>query len=163
MDEQDIIIRKLSFTQRPIPIPADYRPMYKISLLVLILGLVCRAETSNLLKLHLFSWALTSDKNLMKLREYVTSNFQSDFSVWGIEPALNRALQFAIAENICEVVGGKNYKLTEKGFRFYDMISADAELFDKEKTFLNFIGKSKITDSRINAMSNQWTINYAEN
>ena len=163
MEEQDIIIKKLSFTQRPIPIPADYRPMYKIALIVLILRLCCRVETSNLLKLHLFSWALTSDKNLSKLREYVTSNFNSDFSVWGIEPALNRALQLAIAENICEVVSGKSYKLTEKGFKFYEMINADSELFEKEKTFLNFIGKSKITDSRINAMSNPWTITYAKN
>lgn len=163
MEEQDLIIKKLSFTQRPIPIPADYRPMYKIALIVMILRLCCRAETSNLLKLHLFSWALSSDKNLLKLREYVTSNFQSDFSVWGIEPALNRALQLAIAENICEVVGGKNYKLTEKGFRFYEMINGDRELFEKEKVFLNFIGKSKITDNRINAMSKQWTIDYVEN
>ena len=161
MEAEDLIIKKLSFAQRPIPIPADYRPMYKIALLVLILRLCCRAETSNLLKLHLFSWALSSDKNLSNLRNYVTSNFQSDFSVWGIDPALNRALQLAIAENICDVEGGKNYKLTEKGFRFYEMINADNELFEKEKTFLNFIGKSKITDKRINAMSNQWTINYA--
>ncbi|NVN96018.1 MAG: hypothetical protein HXX18_12120 [Bacteroidetes bacterium] len=163
MEEQDYIIKKLTFTQRPIPIPADYRPMYKIALLVMILRLCCRAETSNLLKLHLFSWALSSDTNLLKLREYVTSNFQSDFSVWGIEPALNRALQLAIAEKICEVVNGKNYKLTEKGFKFYEMINAENELFVKEKAFLNFIGKSKITDSRINAMSNQWTITYVEN
>lgn len=162
MAKQDLIIKKLSFTQRPIPIPADYRPMYKISLLVLILRLCCRSETSNLLKLHLFSWALSSDLNSTRLMDHVTSNFQSDFSVWGIEPALNRALQFAIAENICEVVNGKNYKLTEKGFRFYEMLKADKELFDKEKAFLNFIGKSKITDARINAMSKQWVINYAE-
>jgi hypothetical protein len=163
MEEQDLKITKLSFIQRPIPIPADYRPMYKIALIVLILRICCRAETSSLLKLHLFSWALTSDDNLTKLREYVTSNFQSDFSVWGIEPALNRALQFAIAENICEVANGKNYKLTEKGNRFYEMIDADNELFSKEKTFLKFIGKSKITDKRLTAMSNQWTINYDEN
>jgi hypothetical protein len=163
MKEQDIIIKKISFTQRPIPIPADYRPMYKIALIVLILRLCCRAETSNLLKLHLFSWALSSDKNISKLHEYVNSNFSSDFSVWGIEPALNRALQLAVAENICEVINGKNYKLTEKGIQFYEMINADSELFQKEKSFLVFIGKSKITDSRINAMSNQWTINYAKN
>ena len=42
------------------------------------------------------------------------------------------------------------------------MINSDNELFDKEKIFLNFIGKSKITDSRINAMSNQWNIDYVE-
>lgn len=162
MEENQLNIRKLSFKKRPIPIPADYRPMYKIALIVLTLRTCCKAETSTLLKLHLFSWALSSDKNISKLKDYVTSNFQTDFSVWSIEPALNRALQYAIAEKICEVVNGKNYKLTEKGHKFYQMINADYELFDKEKVFLNFIGKSKITDSRINAMSNQWNINYVE-
>ncbi len=163
MEEQDLIIKKLTFTQRPIPIPADYRPMYKIALLVLILRLCCRAETSTLLKLHLFSWAIASDKNSKKVLDFVKSNFQTDFSIWGIEPALNRALQFAIADNICEVVNGKTYKLTEKGFKFYELINGDKELFDKEKIFLNFIGKSKITDSRINSMSKQWSVNYVEN
>ena len=163
MEEQDLIIKKLSFSQRPISIPAEYRPMYKIALIVMILRICCRAETSNLLKLHLFSWALSSEVNLSILREYVTSNFKSDFSVWGIEPTLNRALQLAIAENICKVVNGKNYKLTEKGFQFYEMIIADSQLYEKEKAFLNFIGKNKFTDNRINAMSNQWKINYVKN
>jgi hypothetical protein len=161
--DNDLVIKKLSFSQQPIPIPADYRPMYKIGLLVMILRLCCRAETSNLLKLHLFSWALTSEKNLLTLQEYVTSNFQTELSVWGIDPALNRALQLAVAENICEIVNGKNYKLTEKGFRFFEMIDNENDLFDTEKRFLKFIGKSKITDSRINSMSNQWKINYAKN
>lgn len=163
MDETDLIIKKLSFTQQPIPIPADYRPMYKIGLIVLILRICCRAETANLLKLHLFSWALASKTNADKLRKFVTSNFQTDFSVWGIEPALNRALQLAVAEQICTIVNGKNYKLTDKGLRFYEMIRAEDDLFDQEVEFLNFIGKSKITDKRIDDLSNQWKISYAKN
>lgn len=156
-------IKKISFSQRPFPIPADYRPMYKIGLVVMILKLCCRGETSSLLKLHLLSWALASDKNLNKLREHINTNFQTDFSVWGIEPALNRALQFAIASDICKVVSGKNYKLTERGNAFYKMINADKELFDKEKFFLNFVGKNKITDNRISSMSKKWSLPDVEN
>lgn len=163
MEEADLIIKKLSFTQQPIPIPADYRPMYKIGLIVLILRICCRAETANLLKLHLFSWALSSKTNADKLRKFVTSNFQTDFSVWGIEPALNRALQLAVAEDICIVVNGKNYKLTSKGLKFYEMIRAEDDLFDQEVEFLDFIGKSKITDKRIDDISNQWKNSYAKN
>jgi hypothetical protein len=158
-----INIKKISFSQRPYPIPADYRPMYKIGLIVMILKICCRGETSGLLKLHLLSWALASDKNLGKLKEHITTNFQTDFSVWGIEPALNRALQYAIASNICEVVSGKNYKLTDKGSKFYKMINADKDLFDKEKSFLEFVGKNKITDSRINSMSKKWSLPNVEN
>ena len=160
---EELLIKKLSFTKRPIPLPAEYRPMYKIALIVMILKICCRGESSNLLKLHLFSWALASEKNMKELRDYVTSNFKTDFSVWGIEPALNRALQLAVAENICEIVNGKNYKLTEKGNKFFEMIKADAELFDIEKTFLSLIGKNTITDSRITSMTQKWNLFYVEN
>jgi|ERR1700741_3635499 len=160
---EDLLIKKLSFTKRPIPLPAEYRPMYKIALIVMILKYSCRAETSNLLKLHLLSWALASQKNMTELRDYITSNFKSDFSVWGIEPALNRALQLSVAENICDVINGKNYKLTEKGNKFFEMIKADKELFEVEKSFLTLIGKNTITDSRISSMTQKWSLFYAEN
>lgn len=156
-------IKKLSFSKKPIPIPAEYRPMYKIALIVLILKLCCRGMSSNLLKLHLFSWALTTEKNMTELRNFVLSNFTNDFSIWGIEPTLNRALQFALAERICELEGGKIYKLGLRGEEFYKAIAADEELFSKEKEFLLFIGKNKITDKRISFMTQNWKLFYAEN
>lgn len=159
MDE--LLIKKLSFSKKPIPLPAEYRPMYKIAIIVLILKYCCRGESSSLLKLHLFSWALTSEKNMTELRDYITTNFTSDFSVWGIEPALNRALQLAVAENICELIQGKNYKLSVKGNRFFQMIEEDTGLFGIEKSFLSFIGKNKLTDNRINAMTQKWKLFYA--
>jgi hypothetical protein len=158
---EEYLIKKLSFKKRPIPLPAEYRPMYKIALIVMILKYCCRAETSNLLKLHLFSWALASQKNMKELRDFVKSNFSTDFSIWGIEPALNRALQLAVAENICEIVHGKNYKLTDKGNLFFKMIKDDLELFELEKSFLSFIGKNQITDNRINSMTKNWSLFYA--
>lgn len=160
---EDLSIKRLSFTKRPIPLPAEYRPMYKIAILVMILKYCCRGESANLLKLHLLSWSLASEKNMQELKDYITSNFKSDFSVWGIEPALNRALQLAVAENICDIINGKNYKLTEKGNKFFDMIKADKELFELEKKFLSFIGKNHITDNRINSMTKKWNLFYAEN
>lgn len=160
---QELQIKKLSFVQRPIPIPAEYRPVYKISLLVLILKLCCRGEKANLLKLHLFSWALTSETNMNKLKDYVASNFTSDMSVWGIEPVLNRALQLAIADDICEMIDGRSYKLTEKGDKFYKMIKAETDLLTKEQEFLCSIGKTQITDTRINSITKQWSLFYVEN
>jgi hypothetical protein len=160
---KELLIKKLLFNKRPIPLPVEYRPMYKIALIVMILKYCCRAETSNLLKLHLLSWSLVSEKNMKELRNYITSNFQTDFSVWGIEPALNRALQLAVAENICDIINGKNYILTEKGNKFFEMIKADKELFEIEKFFLTFIGKNHITENRIKAMTQKWNLFYVEN
>jgi hypothetical protein len=160
---EELVIKKLSFTKRPIPLPAEYRPLYKIALIVMILKYCCRGETSSLLKLHLLSWTLASGKNMKEVRDYITSNFKTNFSVWGIEPALNRALQLAVAENICEIINGKNYKLTEKGGKFFEMIKADNALFDNEKAFLSVVGKNTFTDNRLASMTHQWTLFYAEN
>ncbi len=161
---EDLFIKKLSFTKRPIPIPADYRPMYKIAIIVLILKLCCRSDKASLLKLHLFSWALASKKHTALLADYISKNFVGEFSVWGIEPALNRALQLATAEKICDIVDGKNYQLsTEKGLQFFNMIMSDNELLVDEKAFLRSLGKNTITDSRINTMTKQWSLFYVEN
>lgn len=161
---EDLFIKKLSFTKRPIPIPADYRPMYKIAIIVLILKLCCRSDKASLLKLHLFSWALASKKHTALLADYIRKNFVGEFSVWGIEPALNRALQLAKAEKICDIVDGQNYQLSsEKGLQFFNMIMSDNELLVDEKAFLKSLGKNTITDSRINTMTKQWSLFYVEN
>lgn len=154
----EITSKKVTFTKRPIPVPVSYRPMFKISEIVLVLKLCCRSETSDLLKLHLFSWAFKSSSNLNNLKNYVSNNFQGGFTIWGIEPALNRALQFAIADGICMLTEGKKYQLASKGESLYNVINKDKELFVVEKTILKFIGKNKITEARIRSMSQNWSL-----
>lgn len=160
---QELLRNKLSFIKQPIPLPAEYRPMYKIGLIVIILKICCRGESGNLLKLHLFSWALASEKNMSELQSHIDSDFTTKFSIWGIEPALNRALQLAVAENICDLIDGKNYRLTEKGNIFFEMIDTDSDLFAIEKAFLGRIGKSRITDARINSMTKHWNLPHVKN
>ena len=150
-------IQKISFSKKPIPLPADYRPLYKIAQIVLILKLVCRSSSSKLLKLHLFSWALKSEKNRTELRGFINSNFTNEFSVWGIEPSLNRALHIAVAEEICNYSNG-NYTLTEKGNELYELIANDEEILSFEKAYLSQIGKNKITDSRLNKITAKLTL-----
>lgn len=159
MDEQSLNIDKITFQQKPIPIPVDYRPTYKISIIILTLKLCSSSETASLLKLHLFSWSLKSVLNRNKLKTFILSNYKDDFQVWNIEPALNRALQYSVADKLCEVTSTSKYKLTEKGNKFYNKI-LETDVFQEEITFLKFVGKNKITDSRLNAMTKQWKIDY---
>lgn len=159
MENSEINFERITFKQKPIPIPVDYRPTYKISIILLVLKFCCIGETSSLLKLHLFSWVLKFDKNMDLFQKFILSNYKDEFQVWSIEPALNRALQYAIADNLCELTSTSKYKLTEKGNLFCDSI-LNSEAFEKEITFLKFVGKNKITDSRLNSMIKQWKIEY---
>lgn len=155
----DIDFEKIIFKQRPIPIPIDYRPTYKISIIILVLKLCSTSETASLLKLHLFSWILKSEDNRLLFNKFIQSNYLMEFNVWSIEPALNRALQYSIADELCELTNTSKYKLTEKGKLLYSAIS-DSNTFDEEIYFLKKIGKNKITDKRLDVMTKQWEFNY---
>lgn len=158
---RDFEIKNIKFSKKPISIPVDYRPIYKIAQIVMILSITCTGNKSSLLKLHLLSWALKDDKNKDEVLELIKSNYDTDIAVWGIEPALNRALLFCISENICTMENGK-YLLTENGTDFFKLI-VNAEVFIEEFEFLNFVGKRKITDNRIESISKKWSLFNVKN
>lgn len=158
---KDSEIKNIKFSKKPISIPVDYRPMYKIGQIVMILSITCIGNKCSLLKLHLLSWALKADENKDKVLELIKNNYEPDIAVWGIEPALNRALLLCVAEGICIIEHGK-YLLTKKGEEFFKLI-VKADVFKEEFIFLNFVGKRKITDNRIESISNKWSLFNVKN
>jgi len=56
-----------TFTKRPKPIPGDLRPMWKISINLLILELASRAGKSSLSRLHVLNWAIRTEINQKNL------------------------------------------------------------------------------------------------
>jgi hypothetical protein len=142
------------FTERPIPLYPSYRPMYKVSLILLILSINGYAGKASLLKLHLFSWALKSHKNLDALKEFVVTNYRKDLKFFGIELTLNRALNLAVAEELISFRDDK-YILLDKGTEFVKYLIQTQDLFIYEKQVLKVIGK-KITDEKMDDLLKYW-------
>ena len=142
------------FNERPLPLYPSYRPMYKVSLILLVLSINGYSGKASLLKLHLFSWALKSHKNLEALKDFVVSNYKKDLKFFGIELTLNRALNLAIAENLISFQDEK-YSLLEKGAEFSKYLLKTKDLFIYEKQILKLIGKS-ITDDKMNELLKHW-------
>lgn len=147
-------IFKGSFRDRAIPLSPDYRPMYKIGLIVLILDLASRGNKSSLNKLHLLVWSLKSEKNMAFIRRSFISKDTSKIISWGVEPALNKALHYAVAEEIISVKDDK-YQLAQKGIELGKAIKKNNELFTREKQFLTYIGKQRVTEDFINNLTEQ--------
>jgi hypothetical protein len=147
----ELYAEKITFKKKPISIPPEYRPSYTIGLIVLILKICCQSSKSSLLKLHLINWALKSTENKNSLKHFVLSNYTESSKTWGIEPSLNRALNYSVHEGICSISNGK-YQLQEKGEIFYSKILENPEYLNEEIDFLNFLGKRKITDNRIDSI-----------
>jgi hypothetical protein len=144
----------ISFTERKTPLYPNYRPMYKVAQILLILHYNGYAGKASLLKLHLFSWAMKSYENMNSLKEFVTSNYEQKLHFFGIESTLNRALNLAYAEKLIDFENG-SYKLLNKGKLFADQIIEDETLFINEKQVLQLVGK-KIPERIINNLVNHW-------
>ena len=144
----------LTFDPKPIPIFPSYRPMYRITQILLVLKLNCLGNKSSLLKLHFFSWGFKSESNLEELKNFAVNKVINKISFFGIEPSLNRALDFAVGENLIGFDGSR-YFLKTKGDDFVKIILEDEELFTYEKQVLKLIDK-KITEKRISQLETEW-------
>ncbi|WP_280159450.1 hypothetical protein P5491_012830 [Priestia megaterium] len=147
-------VNKISFQKRPIPLSADYRPLYKIIQLLLVLNVCSHQETASLLKLHLFSWMMSTKEGMDKITQLIVDNRLEKIPLWRLEPSLNRALNFAVGENLLMQKNGK-YKLSEKGKILVQDVLKDKELMKIEKTFLTTVGK-KITEKKVKELSEKW-------
>ena len=78
---------------------------------------------------------------------------------WGVEPALNQALNYCIGEALVTLHNDK-YELTDKGIQFCKKIDTIKELFAPEKAFLKYIGKSKVTEDFINKLTERLIIKH---
>lgn len=145
-------MNNIRFRRKPMPLYAELRPLYKISQLLLVLDIASRGKRANLIKLHLFSWVLKTEQREKILLESAEQG-KILFGFWGIDPAVNVALQFAMAEGFVFWDKGA-YKISEKGTLFIRKSDLH-DLFIDEVKFLKAIG-NKITDTMINDVTNDW-------
>jgi hypothetical protein len=143
----DLNIANMKFTKRPVAISADYRPTFRITLIALALFLCSREKRASLLKLHLFSWAMKSQENMDSILRLLINNNSHSIHSWAIEPSLNRALNLGVSEKVFKKEG-KSYLLTKKGIQLAELVMVDSELMDKEKIFLQKVGKS-LTEKKV--------------
>ncbi|EGR0413402.1 hypothetical protein QTU67_002194 [Vibrio cholerae] len=144
---------KLVFARKKSAVIPELRPMYKIGKILLILKLCCVGGKSSLLKLHLFNWAMM-DKKRMKALQLSAEKNEMLIGVWGIDPSLNMALNYAVSEGLIARTSNGSYQLTEKSEKFIAG-SKLLELFDSDTAELKLIAK-KITEAMITQTAKRW-------
>ena len=142
----------IRFTRRPMPVISDHRPMYKISLLLLILKECSAGGKSSLIRLHLFNWAL-KDKIRMKQLMLSAEKKELTFDLWGMDPTVNFALNHAAANGlVIKIPSG--YKITSKGEEFLKKYHIKSE-FSSILEFLDIV-KKKITQKMVDNVALRW-------
>ena len=137
------LIKKYSFKREPVSLPAELRPMHKIALILLFLRINCKASTSTLLKIQFLNWVLKSKEMRNKLISQ-TNGKEAEYllKVIHLDPTVNRAVQYAIAEKIISLEKSGKIKLTDLGIKLVDEIIRNDDLFIDEKNYLMKLGKT---------------------
>lgn len=150
------------FDAKPDAVPYNYRISYKVSQICLILDKSCRGKSGcSPVKLHMISFALSS-KTIME-RLIVFAQRESALPpIVRFDPAVNRAVSFAIADGLIFQASNGKYVLTDKGRMLVSEIEKDSELLVVEKQELKTLSK-KLTDEKIKRLADVWRATYAEN
>lgn len=141
-------IKTLTYTERPVSLPAELRPLWKISCILLVLKLNCVREKASLSKLQLFNWGMSSLATMKNLVNYGTSkNRELLPDVIPLDPSIDRAVALAVADGLAELDKSGKIKLSDKGNTLVNWILRDQTIFRAEKDVLTMIGKSITEDA----------------
>jgi hypothetical protein len=133
---------EVTFQDRPDVLPGDLRPDWGISLILLILLKRGHRRAASLEKLHVLYWATRSNESRRMFSRIARGEGQPDDLVVRFEPALNRAIDFAVGERLVDVrrlqSGGVTVELTDAaGLPAARRLDSLSECFAEEKQFLD--------------------------
>ena len=112
-----------------------------------------------MVKLHIISNALNTKRYMKALEDYV--NEKMGFMLVRFDPAVNRALKYAIADNLIIQLKNGTFKLSGNGKDFVKKIESEDLLFE-EKIFLNRLGLG-LTNEKVERLMSLWRYKNAEN
>jgi hypothetical protein len=134
-----------TFRRKPISLPAELRPDWKMATLLLILRIASHGSKSSLKRLHVMNWATRSPK----FRAEFESALMKPLPLFGLsvrfEPAFSRAIDLAVGEGFVNWVEGNRLKLQPKGARWVDKIIEQEDIMRTEREFLSAM-KGKFTE-----------------
>ena len=133
-----------SFQKRPTPLSPQYRVIWGLSTLVLILEIGSKGQISPVTRLHLLNWAIRSDENRERMSQLIENRSSLVAEFIKYDPGFTRAIEYAIADGLVEMknnVTNKPISLTAKGKKLAKEIIATNDCLEKEKKFLKQKGK----------------------
>lgn len=149
-----LLTNEIIFNSKPDAVPYNYRISYKVAQMCLILSKCCIGRGGcSLVKLHIFSSALNTKDEKKILEDYL--QMKTLYMVVRFDPAVNRAVKYAMADGLMFQLQNGKLRLSAKGKALVLAIEKDKELMENEKKYLNEYGK-KLTDEKVDAMISNW-------
>ncbi|EIP98814.1 hypothetical protein OpiT1DRAFT_03283 [Opitutaceae bacterium TAV1] len=139
------------FRDQPVAVSPDLRPVWRLSLLALLMTRCCRQGRATLQKLHVLNWALRTPESRQALLEALDDHSAPDANLLRYDPALNKTLDFAQAEQLVHQLNRARFQITSKGILLAEEVEKDPFAFVSERAFLDSVG-SRLTETLVERM-----------
>ena len=139
------------FRKRPVSLPADLRPAWRIGLIVLLLKKCCRQGRTSLTRLHVLSWGFVSPEGRSQLVAAAEGTLSPDSLVIRFEPFLLQAVDYGIGEGLIRRHGGGTIELTESGLRLAEELEQDHSAFVTEKAVMATL-RTRVSEDLVKRM-----------
>ena len=159
INAEELLKNGIVFDAKPDAVPYNYRISYKVSIICLLLHKCCGRRGCSLIKMHIIASALTDSQFYEKLMRFLNANLRSELIV-RFDPALNRALEYALSDELIVQQRNGTYKLTGKGKELAKNINDDKEVLKNEKTILEDISLN-LSEEIIKEISERWKYSNA--
>ena len=106
--------------------------------------------------------ATESQKIQNDLFKLVERDVVSETTLIRFDPAVTRAINFALYDNMIFRQTNGLYRLNEKGKKLVETIYCDNELMQQEKALFSRL-KNKLHEELIDTISSNWRLSYAKN
>ncbi|NFH89983.1 hypothetical protein FDA33_07160 [Clostridium botulinum] len=156
------IIKCIRVKNRPTAVPYNYRILYKVTQLLLIISYCCTTRKGcSIEKMHMISNTINDKDELNNLLSFIEEK-NNNLIIVRFDPVINRAVGYALAENLILRQANGLFKLSPKGKTWVSEINKDVNLFIREKKIMESIS-FKLTEEKIKSLILDWRINNVEN
>lgn len=144
---------KIRMVRRPVAVPYNYRIMYKLAQIVLIMSMCCVRKGCSMQKVQMISAGLSSNNDFERLRSFIDGKLQ--YPIIRYDPSINRAILYSLAEKIIYRQENGLFRLMDKGKSFALELQKDTQIMIFEKAYLREIA-DRLTEDKITSVIADW-------
>ena len=157
MDVNDYINNDIIFDAKASAVPYNYRISYKIALICAIIGKCCGKIGCSALKLQMINAATTSKKAKDELFNLIDNPFITETTIIRFDPAISRAINLAMADEVIFRQSNGLYRLKYKGKALLNAIYKNDETLAVEKQLLSELS-NRLTEDIIDRIASHWRL-----
>lgn len=157
MDINSYINNDIIFDIKASAVPYNYRISYKIALICAIIGKCCGKKGCSAIKLQMINAATTSKKAKDELFTLIDNPFITETTIIRFDPAISRAINFAMADTVIFRQSNGLYRLKDKGKALLNAIYTDDTILAVEKRLLSELS-NRLTEEIIDRIASNWRL-----